>query len=83
MKRSTITIISLVIGLSFFGLLFLQGRIISSMVKMRKEQFDETVLRALDQTSRDMERNETFKYLEEVARRTGYDASGMQVDATR
>ena len=78
MKRTTITIISLIIGTSFFGLLFLQGRIIRSMVKMRKEQFDETVFRALDQTSRDLERNETFRYLEEVARRSGYDADNLE-----
>ncbi len=78
MKRTTITIISLIIGISFFGLLFLQGRIIRAMVKMRKEQFDETVFRALDQTSRDMERNETFRYLEEVAMRSGYEADSLQ-----
>ncbi|MBQ9286366.1 MAG: HAMP domain-containing histidine kinase [Bacteroidaceae bacterium] len=77
MRRTTITIISLIIGASFFGLLFLQGRIIRSMVKMRKEQFDETVFRALDQTSRDLERNETFRYLEEVARRSGYNADSL------
>ncbi|MBQ6432794.1 MAG: HAMP domain-containing histidine kinase [Bacteroidaceae bacterium] len=81
MKRTTITIISLIIGASFFGLLFLQGRIITSMVKMRKEQFDETVLRALDQTSRDMERNETFRYLEEVARRSAFSADSLAASA--
>jgi len=78
MKRSTIAIISIIIGTSFFGLLFLQGRIIRAMVKMRKEQFDETVFRALDQTSRDMERNETFRYLEAMARKSDYDANNLQ-----
>ncbi len=73
MKRSTIAIISLIIGLSFFGLLFLQGRIVRAMVKMRKEEFDETVFRALDQTSRDMERNETFRYLETVAASSDFE----------
>lgn len=77
MKRSTIFIISLIIGVSFFGLLLLQGRIIESMVKMRKEQFDETVLRALDRTSRDLERNETFRYLETVASKMDYDADNL------
>ena len=80
MKRSTIWFISLVIGISFFGLLFLQGRIIEAMVKMRKEQFDESVFRALDQTSRDLERNETFRYLESVAEQTRYDTA--QLEAT-
>ena len=83
MKRTTIALISLVIGISFFGLLLLQGRIITSMVKMRKEQFDETVLRALDQTSRDLERNETFRYLEKVATQTGYDADNLAPGADK
>ncbi|MBP3829307.1 MAG: two-component sensor histidine kinase [Bacteroidaceae bacterium] len=78
MKRTTIGIISFIIGASFFGLLFLQGRIIESMVKMRKEQFNETVFRALDLTSRDMERNETFRYLESMARQSDFDASNLQ-----
>ncbi|MBP5772269.1 MAG: HAMP domain-containing histidine kinase [Bacteroidaceae bacterium] len=77
MKRTTIGIISLIIGISFFGLLFLQGRIVKAMVKMRKEQFDESVFRALDQTSRDMERNETFRYLEMVAEQTGFEADNL------
>ena len=83
MKRTTITIISLVIGLSFFGLLFLQGRIIDAMVKMRKGQFDESVFRALDQTSRDMERNETFRYLETVAEQSGYEVDNLSEQARR
>ena len=83
MKRTTIAIISLIIGLSFFGLLMLQGRIITAMVKMRKEQFDETVLRALDQTSRDLERNETFRYLEKVAAQTDFDADNLSPDAEK
>ena len=78
MKRTTIWLISLVIGISFFGLLFLQGRIIEAMVKMRKEQFDETVFRALDQTSRDLERNETFRYLERVAEETRFDTARLE-----
>ncbi len=83
MKRSTIAIVSLVIGVSFFGLLFLQGRIIAAMAKMRKEQFDETVFRALDQTSRDLERNETFRYLEKVAAQTDYDADNLGPQAQK
>ncbi len=77
MKRSTIFFISLIIGFSFFGLLLLQGRIVGSMVRMRKEQFDETVLRALDHTSRDLERNETFRYLETVAAKMDYNADNL------
>ena len=83
MKRTTIIIISLVIGISFFGLLFLQGRIVQAMVKMRKEQFDETVFRALDQTSRDLERNETFRYLETMAEQTGFKADNLNDKESR
>ena len=77
MKRTTITIIGLIIGISFFGLLFLQARIVDAMVRMRKEQFDETVFRALDQTSRDLERNETFRYLETIAKNSDYESGKL------
>ena len=77
MKRSIIIVISLIIGVSFFGLLFLQSRIVEAMVKMRKEEFDENVFRALDQTSRDMERNETFRYLEMVASKSAYEVENL------
>lgn len=53
-------------GLSFLVLLVLQSRYAESMVRMRREQFSETVCRSLDQASRDMERAETFRYLQQV-----------------
>ncbi len=71
MKRSTIWIVSVIIGCSFLGLLYLQTIYIERIVTMRKEQFDESVLRSLDQASRDLERNETFRYLEAVAGESG------------
>ena len=82
MKRTTIGIISFIIGVSFVGLLYLQARNIRAMVKMRKEQFDESVFRALDQTSRDIERNETFRYLETVAEQSGYEADNLEASLT-
>ena len=51
-------------GLSFLALLFLQLRYIEEMAKMKKEQFDESVNRALYQASRNLELNETLRYLE-------------------
>ena len=68
MKRSTIWIVSVIIGVSFLGLLLLQMRYIEQMVKMRKEQFDESVVRSLNQASRNLEQNETFRYLENFTR---------------
>ena len=60
-------------GLSFLGLLFLQISYIEEMAKMKKEQFDESVNRSLYQASRNLEMNETLRYLEkdvnEVERR--------------
>ena len=37
-------------------------------MKMRKEQFDESVVRSLNQASRNLEQNETFRYLENFTR---------------
>ncbi|MBO4907636.1 MAG: HAMP domain-containing histidine kinase [Bacteroidaceae bacterium] len=79
MKRSTIAIISIIIGVSFFGLLLLQGRIVQAMATMRKGQFDEAVFRALDQTSRDLERNETFRYLQQAAWQSGFDIDSLDI----
>ena len=63
----------MVMGFSFLGLLFLQLSYIEEMVKMKKEQFDESVNRSLYQAARNLEMNETLRYLEkdvnEVERR--------------
>ena len=64
MKKSTIWVISCVMGFSFLGLLFLQISYIEEMAKMKHEQFDESVTRALYQASRNLELNETLRYLE-------------------
>ena len=53
-------------GLSFLGLLFLQLSYIEDMAKMKKEQFDESVNRSLYQASRNLELNETLRYLEKT-----------------
>ena len=64
MKKSTIWAIAVVMGLSFLGLLFMQLSYIEEMAKMKKEQFDESVNRSLYQASRNLEVNETLRYLE-------------------
>mgnify|MGYP002620180884 CR=1 FL=1 len=51
-------------GLSFIGLLLLQLSYIEQMAKMKREQFDESVYRSLYQASRNLELNETLRYLE-------------------
>ena len=66
MKRSYIWLVCLVVCIAFISLLYLQGRYAEAMVKMRREQFDENVWRSLDQASRELEKTETFRYLQTV-----------------
>ena len=70
MKKSTIWAVAIVMGLSFLGLLFLQLSYIEEMAKMKKEQFDESVNRSLYQASRNLELNETLRYLEKDVNET-------------
>jgi len=64
MKKTTIWILGVIMGFSFLSLLYLQVSYIEEMVKMRKEQFDESVKRSLYQAARNLELNETLRYLE-------------------
>lgn len=66
MKRSYIWLICLVVCIAFISLLYLQGRYAKEMIRMRQEQFDENVWRSLDQASRELEKVETFRYLQKV-----------------
>lgn len=74
MKKATIWTVAIVMGLSFLVLLFMQVKYIEAMVHMKKEQFDESVNKALYRASRNLELNETLRYLEkdvnETERRT-------------
>ena len=51
-------------GFSFLVLLFMQLNYIETIAEMKKEQFDESVNRALYQAARNLELNETLRYLE-------------------
>ncbi len=68
-------------GLLFLGLLYVQISYIEEMAKMKREQFDESVTRSLYQASRNLELNETLRYLEkdvnEVERRAYQQDSTM------
>lgn len=88
MKKKTIWTIAVIMGLSFILLLFLQLTYIREMANMKKEQFDESVNRALYQASRNLELNETLRYLEKYVRETerkennqGNGSAGAQKDA--
>ena len=64
MKKSTIWILGIVMGLSFLSLIYLQVSYIEEMVKMRREHFNESVNRSLEQACRSIELVETKKYLD-------------------
>ena len=87
MKKKTIWTIAVIMGMSFILLLFLQLTYIREMANMKKEQFDESVNRALYQASRNLELNETLRYLEKDVRETerkenhqGNGSAGAQKD---
>ena len=83
MKKSTIWAISIVMGLSFLGLLYLQFSYVEEMVKMKKEQFDESVYRSLYQASRNLEVTETQRYLEKdvnATERRAFSQDSVMVD---
>ena len=70
MKKRTIWTIAIIMGVSFMGLLYLQFKYAQEMVNMKQEQFDESVNRALYQASRNLELNETLRYLEKDVNET-------------
>lgn len=84
MKKNTIWTIAIIMGMSFVILLGLQLKYIQEMANMKKEQFDESVNRALYQASRNLELNETLRYLEkdvfESMRRAGELSSDLQYE---
>ncbi len=70
MKKSTIWILGIIMGVSFLCLLYLQVSYIEEMVKMRKEQFDESVMRSLTKAARNLELDETYRFLQKDVERT-------------
>ena len=83
MKKRTISIIAVIMGFSFLALLFLQLQYMQKMVVMKKEQFNESVNRALYQASRNLELNETLRYLEKDINETERKAFSRDSVGTR
>jgi len=65
MKKSTIWMLTLVMGFAFLGLLYLQVNYVSIILKTSNEQFDSTVKRSLEQVSSMLEKDEVRRYMEE------------------
>jgi len=65
MKKSTIWLLIVVMVLTFASLLTLQYSYIRALGKMRSEQFDEAIRRTLSQVVRNLELDETARFLAE------------------
>ena len=65
MKKSAIWLLIVVMVLTFASLLTLQYSYIRTLGKMRSEQFDEAVRRSLSQVVRNLELDETARFLAE------------------
>lgn len=65
MKKRTIIILGLVMGLSFISLLVMQMHYVDDMVKIQRQHFEESVSRVLKVVAHDLELHETAQYLVE------------------
>ncbi|MBD5345879.1 MAG: HAMP domain-containing histidine kinase [Bacteroides sp.] len=65
MKKSTIWLLTIIMGLTFAGLLYMQITYMRNMVKMRDDQFEEGVKRSLYAVTTSLEQDEAKYYLEE------------------
>ena len=65
MRKSTIWLLVGVMGFTFTGLIFLQAKYISIILKTANEQFDATVKRCLEMVSHNIEMDEARRYTNE------------------
>ncbi|MCM1504298.1 MAG: HAMP domain-containing histidine kinase [Muribaculum sp.] len=67
MKKTTIWFLTIIMALTFCGLLYIQVMYMKNMIRMRDDQFNEGVRRSLYAVSSKLEQDETRHYLEEDA----------------
>jgi signal transduction histidine kinase len=67
MKKATIWFLTIIMALTFCGLLYIQIMYMKNMIKMRDDQFAEGVRRSLYSVTTALEQDETRHYLEEDA----------------
>ena len=65
MKKSTIWALAVIMFITFFALLYLQLRYMRTSMAIREQQFNEMVNRSLFNVSRDLEKVQTTRYLEQ------------------
>lgn len=64
MKKSTIWLLAAIMAIAFFGLIYLQVNYFRTTIKLRIDQFDEAVSRSLYQVSKNLELDQTKRYLD-------------------
>ncbi|MDE7369664.1 MAG: two-component sensor histidine kinase, partial [Muribaculaceae bacterium] len=64
MKKSTIWLLTVIMALTFAGLLYMQIMYMENMIKMRDDQFAESVKRSLYSVTQMLVKDETSHYLE-------------------
>ncbi len=67
MKKTTIWFLTIIMVLTFSGLLYIQIMYMKNMIRMRDDQFEEGVRRSLYSVSTALEQDETRHFLEEDA----------------
>ncbi|MDR2810993.1 MAG: HAMP domain-containing histidine kinase [Tannerellaceae bacterium] len=65
MRKSTIWLLAIVLAFAFAGLLYLQVTYVGEILRTRSEHFNETAKKCLLQVSKNLELDETRKYIEE------------------
>lgn len=86
MKKSTTWILAAIMGVAFFGLLYLQIQYVQSSVKMRKDHFNEGVRRGLYEVSKNLVADQTKKYLlDDIENKyaSQYSSSGTKLFSQR
>lgn len=66
MNKRSIILLSIIMAITFFGLLFLQINYMQSLLFMRVQHFNESVKRSLYQLSKTLEEEETLHYFNEA-----------------
>lgn len=74
MKKSTIWLLTILIAVTFIGLLYIEIKYMDDIIRMREDQFAEGVKRSLYMVSSRLEQEETRYYLED-------DVSGVESSA--
>ncbi len=65
MKKSTVIVLAIVMGISFTSLHIMQMRYIEEITSLRHEHFEESVSRSLYETAHQLELSEAKRYLEQ------------------